>query len=77
MSSCVMGLPTGGYTGSASTSMVEVRTAGYAVPGCVGADGAVDLEGWERVEVGCGGASILIALETGGSFGLGVCVLAV
>jgi hypothetical protein len=57
--------------------MVEVRTAGYAVPGCVGADGAVDLEGWERVEVGCGGASILIALDTGGSFGLGGCVLAV
>jgi hypothetical protein len=37
----------------------------------VGAAGAVDLEGWEKVAVGCGGASILIALDTGGSFGLG------
>lgn len=40
----------------------------------MGAEGAADLEGWENVEVGCGGASILIAFDTGGSFGLGGCV---
>lgn len=65
ISICDTGFPTDGYIGSPFTSSVDVRTAGYAVPGCWGADGTAGTADLIAVVgVDCGGASILIAFDS-------------